>query len=388
MANLQGAPQQSTLVSSPTPAPSAPPPPAPMPLSRSEITSSQLTGVNVPEAALGGTPYKSITETDVAKPGDSRLEFYSPTKDPTAVATGKDREALPGISPRDDRMIDAFVQNEQGTTNRDILTRPDNYSDAIAGANYVNGGGVNGMSPTALAQSPTRGSKPTPETPSQGNSAIDQVLRESSAGRTGDKVSQGSTAMRANFDAQPGKKSTIVKAGEYAPYTPKEIRKASPADTIVPTTPTKPEAVVPAPSANPDTERMRALIRRQESGSFGGDYAAKAKSSSASGAYQFVDKTWRSAAKDAGVGAEYRHAYQAPKAVQDKVFDHYFGKLMDRTNGDFYKAVNIHFTGNPEGRLSAAGKKANPTINSQGYRSSIARHEAEYDKLKSTVATR
>lgn len=404
MANLQNPPQQSTIAS--TPAPSAPPPPAPSPvgMTQGDITRSQLTGVNVPAERLSGTPYKFAVENDVAREGDRRLEFYSPKVSEVDAVTNRDQKPLQPISRRDDRAIDRLVMNQQGTTDRDLLSRPDDYHFSSIGHNFVLGGGVNGMSPTAVAENPTPGSKPTGVTPSDGrySRGFVKTIAEDNSKKPyyGEHGFEGSTAMRANggaltvdaiIDSTPsGKAKPVHGKVEYPPYTPMEIRNknVSPANTIAPSSPVKPDAVTPA--ATPDMERMRALVRRQETGSFEGDYTKKniGNKTSASGAYQFVDKTWRNAAQAAGVGTEYKHAYQAPKEVQDKVFDHYFGKLMENTKGDFYKAINIHFTGNPEGRLSAAGKKANPTVNAQGYRNSISRHAAEYDKMKSTVATR
>ena len=54
-------------------------------------------------------------------------------------------------------------------------------------------------------------------------------------------------------------------------------------------------------------ERVLATIRTLESG---GDYTARARGATASGAYQFLDSTWD------GYGG-YRHASDAPPAVQD-----------------------------------------------------------------------
>jgi hypothetical protein len=47
--------------------------------------------------------------------------------------------------------------------------------------------------------------------------------------------------------------------------------------------------------------------------------ARRSDGGSASGAYQFIDKTWRGLARHLGFG-QYVHAYQAPPAVQDQAF--------------------------------------------------------------------
>jgi len=56
-------------------------------------------------------------------------------------------------------------------------------------------------------------------------------------------------------------------------------------------------------------------VRRHESG---GDYGARNPSSSASGAYQFLDSTWRSVSSRAGLGG-FGRASSAPWFVQDAV---------------------------------------------------------------------
>jgi Transglycosylase-like domain len=61
-----------------------------------------------------------------------------------------------------------------------------------------------------------------------------------------------------------------------------------------------------------------ACVRNHESG---GDYTAKNPASTASGAYQFLDSTWRTVSAAAGHGG-YPTARSAPPAVQDAVAIH------------------------------------------------------------------
>ena len=75
-----------------------------------------------------------------------------------------------------------------------------------------------------------------------------------------------------------------------------------------------------------DVPTVLATIRTLESG---GDYTAKAQLASASGAYQIIDSTWASWSRDAGVGTEYRHASDAPPAVQDAVAAHRVTQILD-----------------------------------------------------------
>jgi hypothetical protein len=63
---------------------------------------------------------------------------------------------------------------------------------------------------------------------------------------------------------------------------------------------------------------MAAIVKRFESG---GDYTAQNPNSTASGAYQFVNPTWRQYASQIGVDTgQYPTAGSAPPEVQDQVF--------------------------------------------------------------------
>lgn len=72
-------------------------------------------------------------------------------------------------------------------------------------------------------------------------------------------------------------------------------------------------AAVPAPAAQPGG--FLACVRRHESG---GNYQAENPSSTASGAYQFLDSTWQTMSARAGHSG-WGHAASAPPAVQDAV---------------------------------------------------------------------
>ena len=70
----------------------------------------------------------------------------------------------------------------------------------------------------------------------------------------------------------------------------------------------------PAPAHNPPGGFL-ACVRAHESG---GNYSAENPSSTASGAYQFLDSSWRTLSAGAGYGG-YGHAASAPPWVQDAV---------------------------------------------------------------------
>ena len=70
-----------------------------------------------------------------------------------------------------------------------------------------------------------------------------------------------------------------------------------------------------APPAHTPPGGFLACVRRHESG---GNYQAENPVSTASGAYQFLDSTWRTMSARAGHSG-YGHAASAPPAVQDAV---------------------------------------------------------------------
>ena len=72
---------------------------------------------------------------------------------------------------------------------------------------------------------------------------------------------------------------------------------------------------VPAEAAHVPPGGFLACVRRHESG---GDYRAENPVSTASGAYQFLDSTWRTMSRRAGHPG-WGHAASAPPWVQDAV---------------------------------------------------------------------
>ena len=116
--------------------------------------------------------------------------------------------------------------------------------------------------------------------------------------------------------------------------------------------------------ANGDVEKILSTIRMRESG---GDYTIQSKSSSASGAYQFVDGTWRGLTKKFNVGTEYSRAYMAPPEVQDEVARRYANDILRRSGGDVSKVPLEWYTGNINGVMSAKALAANNGLTPQEY---------------------
>ena len=115
--------------------------------------------------------------------------------------------------------------------------------------------------------------------------------------------------------------------------------------------------------ANSDVERILSTIRYRESR---GNYAIQSKSSSASGAYQFIDSTWRGLTKKYGIGTEYSRAHLAPPEVQDEVARRYVNDILRRSGGDVSK-VPVEWYAGPDGKLSAKELAANNGMTVEQY---------------------
>lgn len=111
-------------------------------------------------------------------------------------------------------------------------------------------------------------------------------------------------------------------------------------------------------------DQILATIRQRESG---GNYQASAKGSTASGAYQFIDSTWQSLAKQYGVGTQYQRAKDAPKDVQDALAGRYVEGILKKANGDVSKVPLAWYTGNIEGKMSAKALAANNGLTPEQY---------------------
>jgi hypothetical protein len=152
---------------------------------------------------------------------------------------------------------------------------------------------------------------------------------------------------------------TADKAGAGDAAIAKEINQPDAVSTVgsIAGAPKGPGNLPPIPA---DIEKILAAIRTNESGGNYGENSSK-KGSSASGAYQFIDSTWKAQSAAAGIGTEYPRAYMAPPEVQDAVAANYVKNIlkMPDVNGDVSKVPLVWFTGNAQGRISAQAQSVN-----------------------------
>ena len=124
-----------------------------------------------------------------------------------------------------------------------------------------------------------------------------------------------------------------------------------------------------APSNQPlnvtgTTGQILATIRKRESN---GNYQAQARGSSASGAYQFIDSTWRAMARKFNIGTEYPRAVAAPPAVQDAVASAYVNDILQKNGGNVAVVPLVWYTGNAQGRMSPAALAVNGGLTPEVY---------------------
>jgi hypothetical protein len=143
---------------------------------------------------------------------------------------------------------------------------------------------------------------------------------------------------------------------------------STPGATAVPLTApaaaTQPDASAVTPPVTGTTAQILSTIRIRESG---GNYQAQARGSTASGAYQFIDGTWRSVTRKFNVGTEYQRAVEAPPAVQDAVAAAYVNDILRANNNRVEVVPLVWYTGNAQGRMSEAALAANRGLTAETY---------------------
>jgi LAS superfamily LD-carboxypeptidase LdcB len=143
-----------------------------------------------------------------------------------------------------------------------------------------------------------------------------------------------------------------------------------------------PGGMWPNTPASGSNKQILETIKKRESD---GNYNIRSKSSSASGAYQFIDSTWRSRAQAAGVDIrQYPRAFMAPPDVQDKVADVYISEVLRQNNNDVSKIPLVWYTGNAQGRMSANALAVNRGLTPQQYQASWMK---TYQQMGGSVQT-
>lgn len=133
---------------------------------------------------------------------------------------------------------------------------------------------------------------------------------------------------------------------------------------IPPPTAARPDATAVTPPVTGTTAQILSTIRIRESG---GNYQAQARGSTASGAYQFIDGTWRSVTRKFNIGTEYQRAVEAPPAVQDAVAAAYVNDILRANNNRVEVVPLVWYTGNAQGRMSEAALAANRGLTAETY---------------------
>jgi len=108
-----------------------------------------------------------------------------------------------------------------------------------------------------------------------------------------------------------------------------------------------------------DAKQIMAAIRTHESG---GNYQIASPGSTASGAYQFLDSSWKELSKKYGIGTEYKRAKDAPREVQDAVAAKFVEEILKANNNDVRAVFKTWYTGNAKGIISKEAMAKNNNL--------------------------
>lgn len=124
----------------------------------------------------------------------------------------------------------------------------------------------------------------------------------------------------------------------------------------------------PTMTGNPSVDKALATIRQKESS---GNYNAQnpIPGQTASGAYGFINSTWRSMTSKYGIGQQYGSAKDAPPGIQDQIAARYVQDILKETNGDYTKIPLAWYTGNVRGEISAKALAVNGGMQPKAYQS-------------------
>jgi muramidase (phage lysozyme) len=120
-------------------------------------------------------------------------------------------------------------------------------------------------------------------------------------------------------------------------------------------------------------ESVKAILDTIKQRESGNNYTIKNPNASASGAYQFIDSTWKSLTNKYGIGKEYSSARKAPEAVQDAVATAYVKEILADNKNDITKVPVVWYTGNPQGKMSEKAIKLNNGLTAEKYQASWMR---------------
>jgi len=115
-------------------------------------------------------------------------------------------------------------------------------------------------------------------------------------------------------------------------------------------------------NASADAKQIMAAIRTHESG---GDYTISSPGSTASGAYQFLDDSWKNLTKKYGIGQEYARAKMAPKEIQDTIAAKFVEEILKANNNDPKAVFNTWYTGNAAGKISKEAMAKNNNLTAE-----------------------
>ena len=113
--------------------------------------------------------------------------------------------------------------------------------------------------------------------------------------------------------------------------------------------------------------RILATIRQVETGGKYDTPGPKGMPGTASGAYAFIDSSWKALTKKYGIGTEYARAFMAPPQIQDQVAARYAQEILEKAGGDVSKIPIAWYTGNIHGKISAAAIALNKGNTPQMY---------------------